>query len=137
MDHLPTFNPDQLDLPTLHDFRRVFLAEVRKILCMASKTCELDLIPTNILKECIGEFLQPIADIINISLEQGAFASDWKSVIVRPLLKKPGLDPVLSNYSPQRPSLIEAGVLPALRRRPGIPGVNTAPSRHGHGPSRF
>ena len=31
---------------------------------------------------------------------EGTFASEWKTSIIRPLLKKPNLDPIPSNYHP-------------------------------------
>ena len=38
--------------------------------------------------------------LVNISLREGIFASEWKTSIIRPLLKKPNLDPIPSNYHP-------------------------------------
>ena len=37
---------------------------------------------------------------MNVSLRDGIFASNWKTAIVRPLLKKTGLQLVLSNFRP-------------------------------------
>ena len=42
--------------------------------------------------------IKPIAKIINTSLEQGVFASQWKVALVKPLLKKIGLELITSNY---------------------------------------
>ena len=67
---------------------------------MASKTCEMDVIPTKLLKLLLGDLIKVITDIVNLSLESGFFHSDWKTAIVRPLLKKSGLDLVPSNYRP-------------------------------------
>ena len=41
-----------------------------------------------------------ITAIVNISLQEGIFADKWKVAIVRPLLKKAGLDLVAANYRP-------------------------------------
>ena len=38
--------------------------------------------------------------MINLSLESGLFADDWKCALVLPLLKKPGLDLLYKNYRP-------------------------------------
>ena len=39
-----------------------------------------------------------LAQIANISLQYGVFADLWKMAIIRPLLKKAGLDLIASNY---------------------------------------
>ena len=66
---------------------------IRKtILAMPSKSCELDILPTNILKIVLDKYLPIITRIINIFLTNGVFVPQWKSAIVRPLLKKSGLE---------------------------------------------
>ena len=76
--------------------------EVRSILKSApNKSCELDPIPTWLLKSSIDELLPIITDIMNASITSGYVPKSFKSALVRPLLKKPGLDPnVLKNYRP-------------------------------------
>ena len=44
--------------------------------------------------------LPVLTKIINLSLESGVFADNWKCALVNPLLKKPGLDLVFKNYRP-------------------------------------
>ena len=39
--------------------------------------------------------LTPITKLINLSLESGCFPLLWKRALVKPLLKKDGLDPSL------------------------------------------
>ena len=67
---------------------------------MASKTCEMDAIPTKLLKLLLGDLIKVITDIVNLSLESGTFHSNWKTAIVRMLFKKSGLDLVPSKYRP-------------------------------------
>ena len=76
--------------------------EVRSILKSApNKSCELDPIPTWLLKSSIDELLPIITDIMNASITSGYVPKSFKSALVRHLLKKPGLDPnVLKNYRP-------------------------------------
>jgi exonuclease III len=82
-------------------FKPVSEDYVRKvIMSMSTKSCELDSLPTNILKKVMDKYLPMITRIINISLEQGIFVSKWKTAIVRPLIKKAGLDLILSSYRP-------------------------------------
>ena len=67
---------------------------------MKSKSCKLDALPTRLLKECIEDLLPTITNLVNLSLQDGVFASEWKTSIIRPLSKKPNLDPIPSNYHP-------------------------------------
>ena len=67
--------------------------EIRKIITKSSNaSCDLDAIPTSLLKEHIDILLPVITRIINTSLESGTFPSDLKRALVKPLLKKQGLD---------------------------------------------
>ena len=84
---------------TLGEFKPLSEDEVSKvIMSMASKSCEIDPVPTSLLKEILPQIIKPIAKIINTSLEQGVFASQWKVAIVKPLLKKIGLELITLNY---------------------------------------
>ena len=67
---------------------------------MKTKSCKLDALPTKLLKECIEDILPTITNLVSISLWDGVFASRWKTSIIRPLLKKPNLDLIPSNYHP-------------------------------------
>jgi len=67
--------------------------EVEKMIGSAlNKTCQLDPVPTWLVKD-VGRLLSPfIALLFNKSLVSGIFPSDFKHAVVRPLLKKNGLD---------------------------------------------
>ena len=67
---------------------------------MNNKTCELGHVPTQVLQKILPIILGAITEIVNISLSTGSFAQDWKTAIVKPLLKKPGLDLIKKNYRP-------------------------------------
>ena len=74
---------------------------IRKIIMsMPSKSCESDAVRTCLLKCILDKVAGVITSVINISLEQGIFARSWKSAIVRPLLKKAGLELTCSDYCP-------------------------------------
>ena len=63
--------------------------EIKKlILSSSSKSCDLDPIPTSVLKNCLDILITPITDIINISMETSTFPQNFKETHVRPLLKK-------------------------------------------------
>ena len=87
------------------------------ILSSAKKSCLLDPIPTTLLVEHLNELLPSITRMINLSLSTGHFPDSWKLAVVRPLLKKAGLEPVPKNYSPvsnlQYTSMLVETVLPS------------------------
>ena len=67
----------------------------------ASKTCSLDPVPTWLIKSCLDELCPVFTHIVNCSLETGSMPSVLKKAVVRPLLKKSGLDVnVFKNYRP-------------------------------------
>ena len=100
-DH-PCYTPcESEDIPALENFKELSEEEVKTIIkSMATKSCESDSLPTNILKEGIDIILPIVTKIVNTSLKTGEFANVWKSAIVRPLLKKTNLELLLSNYRP-------------------------------------
>lgn len=59
----------------------------------SNKSCELDLIPTWLLKECLDDLLPLLPDIINASVIKGVVPSIFKGAHVKPILRKSGLDP--------------------------------------------
>ena len=66
-----------------------------------TKCCELDPLPTNLLKDCANVLVPVITKIVNQSLSSGIFPMSFRSALVKPLLKKPSLDPeILKNYRP-------------------------------------
>ena len=65
------------------------------------KSCDLVPIPTELLYENLDVLLPTATIIINTSLASGFVPPDFKTAIVKPLLKKPSLDHnVLKNYHP-------------------------------------
>ena len=60
---------------------------VKTLVKLQTKSFELDVIPTMILKEIMDFLIGPITRIVNISLSKGQFASEWKTAILRPLQK--------------------------------------------------
>ncbi len=72
-------------------------------LITASKptTCLLDPVPTKLLKELLPVAEEPLLNIINSSLSLGHIPKPFKLAAIKPLIKKPQLDPSkLANYKP-------------------------------------
>ena len=57
-----------------------------------SKSCELDALPTSLIKDNIDVLAPYITNIVNKSLLSGIFPKSQKIAFVRPLIKKPTLD---------------------------------------------
>ena len=71
------------------DSFNVFSDEEIKALIMKSpnKSSSLELLPTQILKQCIGTLIPVITDIVNKSLKSGCFPDILKNAIVTPIMK--------------------------------------------------
>ena len=95
------YKPNHKSTPTFSTFKPITEEEAAKLIGkMASKSCELDLLLTKLLKEILPSVIAPLTKINNVSLTQGIFADTWKVAVIRPLIKKLGLDLLLSNYRP-------------------------------------
>ena len=60
--------------------------------------CQLDPIPTNIVKAISGSVSPLLRDMINTSLTSVTFTSSLKQTLLKPLLKKVDLPLIFKNY---------------------------------------
>ena len=73
---------------TLPAFELFTEEEILKVIkATKNSTCELNSIPTTLLKECVGSLLPTIMKIMNLSLSSGIVPLCLKHAIVRPHLK--------------------------------------------------
>ena len=71
----------------MNDFESASEDEISKlILNSSSKSCDLDPIPTSVLKNCLDILITAITDIINISMETSTFPQNFKVAHIRSLL---------------------------------------------------
>ena len=98
----PTFDDPIFNGLPLEHFQCVSGKDIKKLISdSATKSCELDPIPTSILKDCLPELLTGITSFINESLMSGIVPAPLKDGILRPLLKKVGMNHnELKNYRP-------------------------------------
>uniref|UniRef100_A0A8C6UHQ5 Reverse transcriptase domain-containing protein n=1 Tax=Neogobius melanostomus TaxID=47308 RepID=A0A8C6UHQ5_9GOBI len=91
-----------LTLHCLPSFSPLSPSETTKLLTtMKFSNCQLDPIPSSLLKTCIPTLIPLITSIINTSLTSGSVPSPLKLASITPLLKKPGLNPDnLDNFRP-------------------------------------
>jgi hypothetical protein len=93
-------SPD--NVPVLDMFTAASEDEIRKlILSSPSKHCDLDPMPTWMLKEHLELLLPVITKLVNLSLATSTVPIQFKNAVVKPLLKKTNLDAeILKNYRP-------------------------------------
>ena len=66
-------------VPRLHELQPLTDEEVEKEICsMNNKTCELDAIPTYLIKDILPAVLKTITQIVNMSFTTGTFPLDWR-----------------------------------------------------------
>ena len=100
-DNKPEYKPKPSNTPKLNSFKAVTEDEIKSIINkLATKSCELDPVPTSFLKAILHALLPTITTIMNASLKHGIFTNKWKIAIICPLPKKAGLDLTLKNYRP-------------------------------------
>ena len=82
-------------------FTKVEPDMIRKLINrMATKHSDLDPLPTWLVKECLDILLPIITEIVNTSLNLGVMPQRYKHAIIKPLLKKNGLELKPQNYRP-------------------------------------
>ena len=71
------------------------------IKALSTKSCPLDPMPAQLLKDHLDLIVPVVTDIVNESLSTGVFPTCLKHSLIRPLLKKQDLDREnLKNYRP-------------------------------------
>ena len=101
LDSHPLYKPTRRVVPKLSRFSKIMEDQVKRIIrSMPSKSCELNVMPLIILKQILPSVITRITKLINGSLEKGVFADKWKTAIIKPLLKKVGLELICKNYRP-------------------------------------
>ena len=65
---------------------------------MAAKTCDSDPVPSSLFKDLTPHIIDIIMELVNTSLLEGIFINNWKTAIIKPLLKKLGLELIAKNY---------------------------------------
>ena len=89
-NNIQPYKPNEkCNIPLLTKFTPISARQLEKtITIFPSKTCTLDIMPTVRLKEVLGTILPSLAHIVNKSLDQGAFYTNWNEALVKPLVKK-------------------------------------------------
>ena len=87
------FKPTPTDTSRLQKCALLRTEEVKKeISSMKNKSSELDILQIHVIKDLLPVCLGVITIIINLSLTEGQFYMEWKKAIIKPMLKKAGLE---------------------------------------------
>ena len=102
LEQYPLYHPGRKDMVIqFNTFNPVTEQVVFKIVSSSkATTCPSDPIPTKLVKQHLETLILFITRIVNSSLQSGQFVSSWKKAVIRPLLKKKGLDCIMKNYRP-------------------------------------
>lgn len=80
----------------------VLSEEEVSVIIMGSCNASFQLHPTLtwLLKLCSSDLIPLLTKMINLSLQQGQVPDSWKAALIRPLIKKLGLELVNKNFKP-------------------------------------
>ena len=101
LDDLPLYDLQDSSPPKLSSLEPLTNEEVKHIVKeMPAKYCDLDAVPTSIIKEALDLLLPTLVKLVNLSLVEGEFVQQWKTALVKPLLKKVGMELTNTSYRP-------------------------------------
>ncbi len=93
--------PDEKCGVEFTEFKPLSEADIRKIILQSSNSsCELDPVPVWLLKDYLDHILPIITSIVNSSYDLAVMPEKLKYAILRPLLKKIGLELILNHFRP-------------------------------------
>ena len=98
----PKYDPSyRQGLNHLEEFNRMCNDEVLSVIkTMSAKTCGSDPLLSSLFKDLAPHIIGIITELVNTSLIESIFVNNWKNVIIKPLLKKLGLELIAKNYHP-------------------------------------
>ena len=95
------YTTEPSDEPQLRKFSPISESDLLKIIkAMPTKPCELDYMGTDKIKEVLHTCIPSITKIVNLSLDKGAFCNQWKTAIVKQLIKAIKKGTAYTNYRP-------------------------------------
>ena len=84
LDNHEKYTPySQIAVPPLGEFEPLKEIEVAKLVkSMATKPCEMDVLPTTLLKDNLDHLIGLLTKLVNTPLKQEVYAKSWKTAIV-------------------------------------------------------
>ena len=85
--------PYRQGLNDLEEFNRMCNDKVLSVIkSIVAKTCGSDPLPSSLFKDLAPHIIDIITELVNTSLTEDLFVNNWKTAIIKPLLKKLGLE---------------------------------------------
>ena len=89
LDDLPLYDLQDSSPPKLSSLEPLTNEEVKQIVKeMPAKYCDLDAVPTSIIKEALDLLLPTLVKLVNLSLVEGEFAQQWENCLGKTPTKK-------------------------------------------------
>lgn len=97
----PPYSDTAAPAEKLDSFSPLSVEDVCNIISTSSNaSCSLDPIPTWLVKSCLDVLAPSITRMVNLSIRHAYVPDNWKTAIVKPLLKKSGLELTYKNFRP-------------------------------------
>lgn len=98
----PAPSIQQRTVDPLDSFTAVIADEIVKLITgLPSKQCELDLVPSWLIKQCWNIIAPVTSNIANLSVQNGVFPDCLKNAMVRQRIKQAKMDPTdIKAYKP-------------------------------------
>lgn len=101
LNQFPIYVPPQRETPGLLNFQPLTIEDTIKVISsLGNKVCETDPIPTSWINKNKPAFAKLITPLMNKCLTTGHFPNNWKEAVIKPLIKKASIGPVINNYRP-------------------------------------
>ena len=95
------YTPTVYDTPALQRLTTLTTDLLYKVIMdMPTKSCELDIISTKLLKQVLHSCIPAVMKIMHLSFDKGDFSPQWKSAVVCPLFKSLSKCTINNNYRP-------------------------------------
>ena len=79
LENYPICKPVHRDIDQLKEFQPLLEEEVSKIIGrMSNKSCEIDPLPTTLLKKVLPNVIRPITLIVNSSITKGILCNNFE-----------------------------------------------------------
>ena len=98
---IPLYKTQKDAIPKFDKFSMISEADLKAIINqMLNKSCQVDILNTSTLKKVIDVCIPAITGVISLSLDREGFCANWKTSVVKSLIKSKQKGTIKSNYQP-------------------------------------
>ena len=100
-DQIEAYQPTERDIPQLQKLSTINKHDLRDtIMKMPSKSSELDSLTISLMERVLDSCLPATVRVVKLSLDKGEFCTNWKTAVVKPLIKSTQKVAAKSHYRP-------------------------------------